>query len=139
MPEARFLGFPQRRDVTERVKLQILKIAKCEKTSLNEVLTPSHSWNERRKLSLCFQCNLRSWKQTIKRKPQLQKERKKNMPKTKNTQNYSMKRRISKSLGCFQSSALFNVVSSMTIHINVLFLEETGNADASPYSAQKHC
>ena len=60
------------------------------------------------------------------------------MPKTKNTQNYSMKRRISKSLGCLLSSALFNVISLTTLHINVQFLEETGNADASPYSAQKH-
>ena len=50
-----------------------------------------------------------------------------------------MERKISKSLGCLLSSALFNVISSTALHINVRFLEETGNGDASPYNAQQHC
>ena len=50
-----------------------------------------------------------------------------------------MERKISKVLGCLPSSALFNVVSSTALHINVQFLEETGSADTSPCNAQQHC
>ena len=48
----------------------------------------------------------------------------KNMPKTKNTQNYTMERNTSKGLGWLPSSALFNVVSLTSLNLNVL--ETTG-------------
>ena len=47
-------------------------------------------------------------------------KKQKNMPKTKDTQNYTMERKISKRLGCLISSALFNVGSSTSLNLNVL-------------------
>ena len=42
-----------------------------------------------------------------------------NMPKTKNTQNYTTERKTSKGLGCLPSSSLFNIVSSTSLNLNV--------------------
>ena len=46
-------------------------------------------------------------------------KKQKNVPKKKNTQNYTMERKKSKGLGCLLSSALFIVVSSTSLNLNV--------------------
>ena len=65
-------------------------------------------------------------------------ERNRKTCKKKNTQIFTIERKMSKVLGCLLSSALFNVVSSTTLHLNVGFQKKLGML-THLHNAQKHC